>query len=123
MQDLTIQTLSTMKNPQITTTRDFRGQEYISEITRYGNVTVKRNFEIWRGQFFAGMRLFNAYTYGARSQPPRGSTGYYSKGLQVIAVRTNRLYLPLIPQRLILKCNLVNHAHGAVSQIMRFDRT
>ena len=49
-----------IKNPQISVSRDIIGQEYVCETTRHNNITIKRNFEVWRGQLFAGMRLFNA---------------------------------------------------------------
>lgn len=38
-----------MYAPKITTAHDFRGQEYVCETTRNGNITTKRHFEVWRG--------------------------------------------------------------------------
>ena len=28
---------------------DFRGQQYVQEKSHCGNVTIKRNFEVWKG--------------------------------------------------------------------------
>lgn len=41
-----------MYKPKISISHDFLGQEYVTETTRNGNITVKRNFEVWRGQLW-----------------------------------------------------------------------
>ena len=37
-----------MRQVKVSVTSDFRGQQYVTETTRKGNVTAKRNFEVWR---------------------------------------------------------------------------
>lgn len=36
---------------KIKVTNDFRGQQYVTETTQRGNITTKRSFPIWRGQY------------------------------------------------------------------------